>query len=389
MAEPGGQHRKRLRRGTRKHTVAQGVDLEPPESSAIAARERWQNGRPPIEEELGRLAAIVESSLDAIIGMTSDGVIISWNNGAERLYGYTADEVVGRPLSLLMPPGATDGLRALLDRGRRSRVAEPAEMERVTKDGRRIVVQSTASPVRNGAGKVIAVSTIERDVTERKHAEERQRVRVAELNHRVKNTLATVLSLLRQSLRHSASIKEFSWAFEGRVRALAKSHDLLAAGDWLGTDLEVLVVTGLAPYCERGDRVIVSGDKMTLNASTSLLLGMILHELATNAAKHGALSTDLGQVEVSWTKNVRARTLNLGWTEKNGPRAGAPAKGKGFGLTLIERGLAHELKGEVQFDFGDDGFRCALDIPLIEMEVEAAVVRGRGRHTGKTRPRPI
>jgi two-component system, chemotaxis family, CheB/CheR fusion protein len=342
-------------------------------NSKVEGLERATNDRKNL------LAAIVESSLDAIIGMTLDGTITTWNAGAERIYGYTAGEAVGSSLSLIVPPERQDELRTLIERGRRPQIGEPIEMERVANDGRRLVVASTVSPVRDGAGKVTLLSAFERDITERKHAEERQHVLLAELNHRVRNTLATVLSLLRQSLRHSASIKEFSQAFEGRIRALAKSHDLLAATKWAGADLEALVVTALAPYRERGDRVVVSGDRVILNAASALLFGMILHELATNATKHGALSNERGQVEVSWTKNARTKRLAVTWAEMNSPHAAEPGKSKGFGMTLIERGLAHELKGEAGFDFRGGGLRCSLEVPLAEIEAEDATVVRRRR----------
>jgi len=331
------------------------------------------------EVALARLASIVESSVDAIIAMSPDGLITTWNEGAARMYGYTQEEAIGGPLSFVMPADKRDKLQAVLDRGRRLRIATPIELERVTKDGRKLIVASTVSPIRDRGGKLIAVSAIERDVTPQKQAEERQRMLLAELNHRVKNTLATVLSLLRQSLRHAVSIKEFSQAFDGRIRALAKSHDLLAASSWAGADLEVLVVTALAPYRERGDRVIVSGDAVTLNAPAALLLGMILHELATNAAKYGALSNERGQIEVSWTKSARTKRLVLTWAERNGPRPAEPGKDKGFGLTLIERGLAHELKGEASFEFREGGIRCSLDMPLAEIEAAGNTIVRRRR----------
>ena len=331
------------------------------------------------EQGLSQLAAIVASSHDAIFGITPDGTITAWNAGAERMYGYKHDEAVGASLSLVFPSHDKNDLRALLERGRRLRVGESIEMERVTKDSRRLVVASTVSPIRGAAGKVSGISAIERDITAQKQTEERQRMLVAELNHRVKNTLATVVSLLRQSLRHATGMKQFSQAFEGRIRALAKSHDLLAASNWSGADLEVLVVTALAPYRERGDRVVVTGDKLTLNAPAALLLGMILHELATNAAKHGALSNDRGQVEVAWSRNARTGRLELTWTEKNGPRVADAARPKGFGLTLIERGLAHELKGKSHFEFKGGSLRCAIEIPLGEIEAEGSAAKPRRR----------
>jgi two-component system CheB/CheR fusion protein len=324
------------------------------------------------EEGLARLAAIVASSLDAIVGAALDGTITTWNVGAENMYGYTAAEAIGSSMTMILVPDKEDRLRVLLERARRPRIGAPIEMERVTKDGRRIVVASTVSPIRDPAAKLIGISVIDRDVTEQKHAEERRRMLLAELNHRVKNTLATVLSLLRQSLRHAGSMKDFSQAFDGRIRALAKSHDLLAASNWTGADLEVLVVTALAPYRERGDRVIVSGDKIMLNPQAALLLGMILHELATNAAKHGALANERGQVEVSWSTAAPSRRLTLVWTEKGTMHMEMPPGPKGFGLTLIERGLAHELKGESSFEFNPSGIRCTIEVPCSEIEAEPA-----------------
>ncbi len=138
-------------------------------------------------------------------------------------------------------------------------------------------------------------------------------------------------------------------------------------------------MTALAPYRERGDRVVVSGDAVTLNAPAALLLGMILHELATNAAKYGALSNERGQIEVSWAKNARTKRLGLTWAERNGPQPVEPGKNKGFGLTLIERGLAHELKGEASFEFREGGIRCFLDMPLAEIEAAGTTIVRRRR----------
>ena len=329
------------------------------------------------EEDLARLAAIVASSHDAIMGLTPNGTIATWNAGAERVYGYTAEEAVGQPLSVVMGGDQSAELGGILERVKRSRVATTVDSERVTKDGGQVHVASTISPIRNLDGKVIGVSAIERDITERKAAEERQRMLLAELNHRVKNTLATVLSISSQTLRHSASMDSFHDAFEGRIRALAKAHDLLAASNWAGADLRDIANAALAPYRHQGDRLSLEGEPMFLSPSAALMLGMVFHELATNAAKHGALTIDSGRVDVTWKKDGRGQQLILEWRESDGPRAERP-KQNGFGLRLIERGIAHELQGRATIDFGGDGLRCSLDMPLAEVQALPPPARGTG-----------
>jgi two-component system CheB/CheR fusion protein len=317
------------------------------------------------EEDLARLAAIVASSHDAILGLTPEGVITTWNAGAERTYGYTPEEAVGQAWSLVMGAQRAAEMRGILDRVKRSRAATTVETQRLTKDGREIHVASTISPIRNPAGKLVLLSAIERDTTERVHAEERQRMLLAELNHRVKNTLATVLSISSQTLRYTHSVEAFRDAFEGRIRALAKAHDVLAAADWAGADLGEIVKTELAPYA-RDDRVEVAGEPISVPPSAALMLGMVFHELATNAAKHGAFQNHDGKVEVSWKRDGRGgRRLAIQWTERDGPAVAPPGK-DGFGLKLIERGLAHELQGRASFDFTSQGLRASLEIPLGE-----------------------
>lgn len=319
------------------------------------------------EEDLARLAAIVESSRDAIIGMSADGTILTWNHGAELIYGYSAAEAVGRSLSLVIPADRPDELRMMIERAKRPRLGQLIETLREAKDGRRICVSSTVSPVRDPKGRIIALSAIERDISERKAAEEHQAMLLAELNHRVKNTLTTVLSLSTRTLRNSASLNDFQQTFEGRIRALAKTHDILAANNWAGAELETIVITALAPFRERGERMVVSGEKVILKASAALILAIMLHELTTNAVKYGALSSERGRIEVSWETDLRAKTLSIRWQERDGPKVGKPNRRKGFGMSLIERGMAHELRGNAAFDFRSAGLRCALEMPLAEV----------------------
>ena len=326
------------------------------------------------EQNLARLASIVAESYDGVIGLTPEGTISAWNAGAERIYGYTAGEAVGQSLSAIL--GAAE-LRGILDRVKRSRKPTIAETRRTTKDGRLLYVSSSVSPIRDHAGKVTALSMIDRDVTAGKQAEERSRLLLAELNHRVKNTLATVLSISSQTLRHSSTMKSFHEAFEGRVRALAKAHDLLATSNWTGADLRDVALAEVTPYREKGDHLSLDGGSLILAPNAALILGMVFHELATNAAKHGAFSTDAGRVAIRWKTGGRGQRLNVDWIERGGPKIAREKDG--FGLALVKRGITHELQGRATIDFKKGGLRCLLDIPLAEVQPPSP---GRGTRQG-------
>ncbi len=319
------------------------------------------------EEDLARLASIVATSHEAIIGMTLDGTITTWNAGARRMYGHTAEEAIGQPWSIVMPADRSGGLQAMVEGIKRSRAATITDAERVAKDGRLLHVASSVSPIRDPAGQLIGLSAIERDITERKQAEERQRLLLAELNHRVKNTLATVLSISSQTLRHSRSAEAFHEAFEGRVQALAKAHDLIAASNWQGADLREVLLAELAAHREQGNHLSLEGEAISLGPNAALMLGMVFHELATNAAKHGAFATEAGRVEVAWKSDNGSQLLKIDWAERDVPKV-ERSRQDGFGLKLIERGVAHELQGRATLDFSSAGLRCSLEIPLAEVQ---------------------
>jgi PAS domain S-box-containing protein len=182
------------------------------------------------EEAAQRLASIVESSNDAIISKDLDGIITSWNKGAEELFGYSATEVIGKPVNILIPPDRQDEEPAILERIRRGERIEPVETLRLRKNGALVDISLTISPVKAADGTIIGASKIARDISERKRAEQRQQLLVHELNHRVKNTLATVQSVTAQSFRGEQSQKEAYGQFEARLMALAKAHDVLTQG---------------------------------------------------------------------------------------------------------------------------------------------------------------
>jgi two-component sensor histidine kinase len=185
---------------------------------------------------------------------------------------------------------------------------------------------------------------------------------VAELNHRVKNTLATVISIARQSFT-GAAVSEARAAFDSRIRGLAQTHGRLADTDWESVPLETLFADEFAPYRQDGSRnVNLAGPLVDLSPKCALTLGLAIHELVTNAAKYGALSTDSGAVDVNWSIDPRDRTLDIGWTETGGP-AVMPPRRSGFGRLLLERALVSDLKSEVRLDFAPQGLRCRIRIP--------------------------
>lgn len=191
---------------------------------------------------------------------------------------------------------------------------------------------------------------------------------LAELNHRVKNTLASVQSIALQTIAGTASSKEFRDNFMARLQALSNTHNLLAVDAWNGVDLREIVLGELAPYRRDGAaRVDVSCDDLQLTPKTALALSMALHELTTNAVKYGALSVPQGGVAVHCELRHRHGTpwLHMAWREHGGPPVAAPTR-RGFGSRLIAEGLAFELDGSVSLEFDRDGVVCIIDVPLSE-----------------------
>jgi two-component sensor histidine kinase len=204
-------------------------------------------------------------------------------------------------------------------------------------------------------------------MTERKRAEEQQTMMVAELNHRVKNILAIVQSMASQTVRASSSVEDFSDAFTGRLKALAIAHDILTQTRWIGVGLRELLATVLAPYRSSDEmRISIHGPAVLLPARAVLPMSMVLHEMATNAAKYGALSTQQGNVEITWQMHDDDGSIELVWQERGGP-AVKSGTSKGFGTRLIDHVISHDLDGKTRVDFDPGGVRWMLafliDVP--------------------------
>jgi PAS domain S-box-containing protein len=204
------------------------------------------------------------------------------------------------------------------------------------------------------------------DVTERRRAEEAQQFLLQEMNHRIRNVLATVRSVAASTVRGSTSLADFEQAFAGRLDALARTYTLLAAADWRSTRLRTLIEEALAPYlAPDASNSVLRGDELRLSPRMALPLSLVLHELATNAAKYGALSVPQGRVEVDWrTEGTSAEPrLVLEWLERGGPVVQAPGR-RGFGRNVIERSVAYELGGSTELEFASGGVRCRIEAPL-------------------------
>lgn len=234
-------------------------------------------------------------------------------------------------------------------------------------DGVRIPFLAYPSPLHDGSGALIGAVNMLVDISERKHAEEQRTLLVNELNHRVKNTLSAVQSIAAQTLRNDNPSEALS-RFEARLIALSKTHDTLTRNSWKDVSLRQLLEQELVPYCGCDGqlrRCNIEGADFRLTPKTALALGMAFHELATNAAKYGALSRPSGQVSVKWSlrRVTHATCLHLVWAEAGGPPVVEPQQW-GFGSRLIQQGLAHELDGEVRMDFDPAGVVCTIDVPL-------------------------
>ena len=318
------------------------------------------------------LRSILEQAAEPIVVCDARGRITHASGAALSL---GAGEMIGQPFAEALLLEAPEG-GARRRRGRRllaSRVARALRGEGVSgaefcwigPHGERCHYLLSAAPLHDSWDAVVGCIVMLAEISERKRAEERQQVLLAELSHRVKNTLATVRSIAIQTLRNAPSLEAFAPMFNGRLGALAVAHGLLTKTGWGEVELGELIRRIVAPYENGPDATRVDGPPARLRARQVVPMTLMLHELATNAAKYGALSTATGRLTVTWTVEATApaRSLRLHWREAGGPEVRPPA-GKGFGTALIERSMAYELDGDARLDFRPEGLCCELVFPL-------------------------
>ena len=353
----------------------------------------WQRGL-AVRDEKGRLKSTVGAILDisrrkateaalresearfrhmadsapALIWMTdAEGKVAFANMHFDYLFGRSATEMLGNGWMSVIHPDDLAGFCAASLAAFTEREAFKAEVRVVDKHGAVRWMQCEGVIRLDDAERFLGYTGCGVDITEGKLAEERQQLLIHELNHRVKNTLATVQSIASQTLRNAASTGAAREAFEARLIALSRAHDVLTRESWEGADLGEIVGQALEPYRGQGDAAFsLEGPPIKMPPRMALALALALQELATNAAKYGALSTREGRIGIRWgmTRVDGVPQLQLRWEESGGPPVAEPTR-RGFGTPLIERGLAQDLGGDVRIDFAPTGVVCTVEAPLV------------------------
>ena len=296
----------------------------------------------------------------------SDNPIIFANDAFLKLTGYDRDELLAQSFNFLL---ANPADRHALDEIEAAFAGKEdcADIRYRHKDGSTFCARIFVSPVRDEDGKIYEHFISLVDTTKHERAREHAAMLIDELNHRVKNTLATVQSIVIQAVRNSSDPQIVRESIETRLAALSRSHDLLGREKWDGAGLHDLVREALSPFSVtegRAERFTIEGDNVRLSPKATLALGIAVNELATNAVKYGAFSNEAGTISITWTLDEKpdGRWLRLQWREKGGPPVAPPTR-KGFGSRVIEQGLAHELEGKVVLDYSAAGVVCTIDVP--------------------------
>lgn len=323
------------------------------------------------EEALGeakeRLAATYDSVLAGIAEVNKSGRFIGVNEAFCSILGYSRCDLLTRKISDVTHPDDVDREQAKFAAQVNGEVASYQTSERyVRADGRVIWVDVTSSTVRRSDGTCGYGVRMVQDVTERVDSDRQKKLLLNELNHRVKNTLATVQALVSQTVRSCTTAAEFQARFEPRLLALSSAHDRLTRNEWVGVSLAEIVEEELAVHRILGRVLTAEGPALQLPPKTSLSLSLALHELATNAAKYGALSAVGGSVAVTWfveqDDHEDASSLRLHWSESAGPAILPPTE-TGFGSRLLKV-TAAELQGKMTIDFAVTGLEWTLRFPL-------------------------
>ncbi len=313
------------------------------------------------------LAAIVGSSFDAIISKDLNSVILTWNGAAERLFGWSAEEAIGKSILMLIPDNRQGEEADIIARVKRGEQLASYETIRQRKDGKLIAVSLTVSPIRNRRGEIVGASKIARDISAARENERRIRLLMREVNHRVKNQFAVILSMVRETGQRSGTTAEFESALRERIMALSRSHDLLVNSDWSGASLSELLDEHLKPF-GREKQITHAGTELTLTPNAVQNLGMAFHELGTNSAKYGALSDPSGRLDVKWEVlkgDDGVPEFCLSWTETSRPRpAGKETGRKGFGTVVLQRVAPQSLGGHATLEREPGRLQWVLRAPL-------------------------
>ncbi len=305
-----------------------------------------------------------------------------WDDGQYRIFGVDPDgfEVTSKNIQALLHPDDVDELRRAIAEFTKGARSYEAEFRVYRPDGDVRWCVGTAAATIDSSGRVVRISGVTVDITERKRAEERQSLLIREVDHRAKNALALAQSIVR--LTRADSVKTFVDAVEGRINALARVHTILSLSSWQGAEIGKLIDEELAPY-SRGGQIRLSGAEVRLQPATAQTLALALHELVTNSAKYGALSAMSGQLSITW--DVEDDMLALAWEETGGPLVHTPTS-RGFGTRSLMASVELQLGGQALFDWRAEGLICRLRVPLAR---QASMPIPEERFAGMTIDRPF
>jgi len=336
-------------------------------------RRAWHKsgGRLSVDRAAQHYVAIVESSHDAILSKDLDGVILSWNRGAQRLFGYTAEEAIGRSVTMLIPADRPNEEPMILDRVRRGERIDHYETIRQRKDGSLIDISLTVSPIKDQEGKIVGASKIARDISDRRRIQQQQDLLLQEMDHRIKNLFALSASVVSLSGRSANTVQDLVNSARDRLTALARAHALTLSHSARDdpertkpTTLHSLIRAIVAPHEDRREaapRFAVIGCDMEISGAAISSFALLLHEFATNSTKHGALSADKGQIQIHCASH--GENVIIVWTEHGGPGVTPPTENQGFGEFLIRATVTGQLGGEISQDWKPEGLVVRLSIP--------------------------
>jgi PAS domain S-box-containing protein len=322
------------------------------------------------QEHLGPFVVAAETTRMAMLftdAKAPDNPIIFANDSFLSLTGYPRKEVLGQKFNFLLANGTDSETSTRVDAEFEGKVGDHVDMLCRRKDGTEFWAGVLFNPVRDEGGKVIQHFISFVDLTRHKNEQIQSKMLIDELNHRVKNTLSTVQSIIWQALRTVSDPALLQEAIESRLLALSRSHDLLTREKWKSARLSDIVHDALEPFGVadgRAERIVIKGTNVRFPPKAALALGIAFNELATNAVKYGAISNATGSILIEWTiePSSEGDRIILRWQERGGPTV-APPTHKGFGSRMIEQGLALELEGTAHLNYASDGLVCLMNLP--------------------------
>jgi PAS domain S-box-containing protein len=346
--------------GTINGVISAAIDISPVRSLESAHRR--------LTEELSATLQRYEMALrGSSVTVFVQDRHLTYTSISNPFLGRRVEDIVGRTDEEILPPQDREAIlackHAVLESG------SPRDCEaQIQQDGSTFWFDFHIEPLRDIEGEIVGVTGTAVDITQRKDGEAHLRMLMRELTHRSKNLLAVIQAMARQTARHSDSTADFLDRFSARLQALATSHDLLVQEGWHGASLHELVRMQLGHYIDGGgSRIAFDGPTILLKPEAAQALGLGLHELATNAAKHGALSSHAGQVAINWRRLPASdgNGLELTWREAGGPLVPKPSR-RGFGTMVLERHIANSLDGDVSLVFAPSGVECRIVVPLTQ-----------------------